>query len=526
MYGASSSFPTNSYNGTNYWVDVMFAFPAPGQPTNATAVDAGRTSATVSWTAPSTGGSVASYKVTPYVGVTPQTPTTITGSPPNTSATIGGLTNGTTYTFTVQALNPNGGGAPSAQSNAVTPLSAVAPPPPTSVISRPATKSALVSWTTPTGDGDSPITGYTITPYVGATAQTPVTAGPSATSTTVSGLTNGTSYTFTVRATNAIGTGAQSAPSAVITPQNTILAFPTPATVDAGDGNSVELGVKFKADFNGSATGVRFYKAAGNTGTHIGSLWTTSGTRLAQATFTGESASGWQTVTFSGPVPLTAGATYVASYFAPNGHYSVNSSAFSSAASTSPPLHAIADSTSANGVFAYSPTSVFPSNSYNAGNYWVDVAVRHAGSRHGDQRRRDRGQGVGDRVVGGTCKRRGRRVVHHHAVRREPPRRQRRRSTARRRRQHRHHRPCERHVVHVPRVRRQHERLRSAVGPLQRGHAAWHPPCRTLRPALSRLRTPSPRSSTGARRLATAAVRSRATGSRRSSAPPHRRRSK
>ncbi len=64
--------------------------------------------------------------------------------------------------------------------------------------------------------------------------------------------------------------------------------------------------MKFKADYNGTITGIRFYKATANTGTHIGSLWTTDGTRLATATFTNETASGWQTVTFATPVSVTA----------------------------------------------------------------------------------------------------------------------------------------------------------------------------------------------------------------------------
>jgi hypothetical protein len=59
-------------------------------------------SATVSWTAPSNGGSpITSYTVTPYVGTTPEAATTVSGSPPATNATISGLVNGTTYTFTV-----------------------------------------------------------------------------------------------------------------------------------------------------------------------------------------------------------------------------------------------------------------------------------------------------------------------------------------------------------------------------------------------------------------------------------------
>ena len=93
----------------------------------------------------------------------------------------------------------------SAQSNPMTPQAAVAPAAPTNVTARPATQSALVTWTEPSSDGDSPITGYTVTPYIGGTAQTPVTAGASATSKTVTGLDNGTAYTFRVKATNAVG---------------------------------------------------------------------------------------------------------------------------------------------------------------------------------------------------------------------------------------------------------------------------------------------------------------------------------
>ena len=69
--------------------------------------------------------------------------------------------------------------------------------------------------------------------------------------------------------------------------------------VDSQDSTSVELGMKFTADSSGTVTGVRFYKSAANTGTHTGSLWSATGTRLAQVTFTNESASGWQTATFA-----------------------------------------------------------------------------------------------------------------------------------------------------------------------------------------------------------------------------------
>jgi Domain of unknown function (DUF4082) len=79
----------------------------------------------------------------------------------------------------------------------------------------------------------------------------------------------------------------------------------------------IELGVKFRADQDGFVTGIRFYKGSGNTGTHTGSLWSSSGNRLATVTFTGESSTGWQKADFAAPVAVKANTTYIASYYAP-----------------------------------------------------------------------------------------------------------------------------------------------------------------------------------------------------------------
>ena len=96
----------------------------------------------------------------------------------------------------------------------------------------------------------------------------------------------------------------------------------TPGTKTENDSNAVDLGVKFQATTNGTIVGIRFYKGPQSTGTHIGDLWSASGTLLASATFTNETASGWQQVNFSSPVSITAGTTYIASYEAPVGEYS------------------------------------------------------------------------------------------------------------------------------------------------------------------------------------------------------------
>ncbi|RCJ27107.1 hypothetical protein A6770_02815 [Nostoc minutum NIES-26] len=148
----------------------------------------------------------------------------------------------------------------------------------------------------------------------------------------------------------------------------------TPAVVADPDNTAIEVGVKFRSDVNGSITGIRFYKSTSNTGTHVGTLWSSTGTQLARATFTNETASGWQQVNFTTPVAITANTTYVASYHTNVGHYSVNEGYFANAGVDSPPLHALGNGVSGgNGVYNYSSTPAFPNSSYQSSNYWVDV---------------------------------------------------------------------------------------------------------------------------------------------------------
>ena len=191
--------------------------PPPGPPTAVTG-SPGNGSVALSWSAPSSDGGdpIVNYRITPYVGGTAQTPI-VTGST-STSYTVTGLTNGASYTFTVAAANSSGYGAESAASAPVTPEPPVAPGAPTGVTGAPRDSAVALTWTAPSSDGGSPITSYKITPYIGSTAQTPVNTGSSATGFTVTGLTNGTSYTFTVAATNAVGTSPGSAASAAVTP--------------------------------------------------------------------------------------------------------------------------------------------------------------------------------------------------------------------------------------------------------------------------------------------------------------------
>src|SRR4051812_4621862 len=101
-----------------------------------------------------------------------------------------------------------------------------------------------------------------------------------------------------------------------------------PTNPSAADSNPYELGVKFKSDIDGFITGIRFYKGPANSGTHAGHLWTSTGTLLAAATFSSETASGWQQVSFATPVPILANVTYVASYHTNVGGYAFDGGYF------------------------------------------------------------------------------------------------------------------------------------------------------------------------------------------------------
>jgi hypothetical protein len=136
----------------------------------------------------------------------------------------------------------------------------------------------------------------------------------------------------------------------------------------------IEPGVRFRSAVSGYIKGVRFYKSTNDTGTHVASLWTNSGTLIGRAIFTNESASGWQQVFFDTAVAISANTIYIASYHSPTGYYTLTPSYFN-VAHTNGPLTAIAfsDTAGPNGVFEYSTTSVFPTRNFGPDNYWVDV---------------------------------------------------------------------------------------------------------------------------------------------------------
>src|SRR4051794_5768981 len=291
-YSAASTFPTHTYNGENYGVDVVFSPKLPPGPVGMVSATAGPGSATVSFLAPVTGGDPTRYTVTPYVGSTAQTPVVVTGTPPATPVVVDGLDPSSTYTFTVQAANGSGNGPVSAPSNAVTPSAPTVPGVPTGVTASAGNAQATVRWTAPSSGGRT-IAKYIVTPYAGGVAgpAATVTGSPAATVATVPGLVNGTSYTFTVTATNSVGSGSESAASSAVTPNvgprfvqrvsgraaGTTLALTPASAVSAGDRLVVTAGVWS----SGSATASGVTDSAGNTYTKATSVKASDNTELS-----------------------------------------------------------------------------------------------------------------------------------------------------------------------------------------------------------------------------------------------------
>ncbi|GII53523.1 hypothetical protein Pth03_19120 [Planotetraspora thailandica] len=191
----------------------------------------------------------------------------------------------------------------------------------------------------------------------------------------VSGAKDDSGNTMTATSWSFTTGGAASCPCSIWSSSS------VPDNPSNNDSSAVEVGVKFSADMDGTITGIRFYKGTGNAGTHIGNLWSSTGTLLATGTFSNESATGWQTLTFATPVSITAGQMYVASYFAPNGHYAGDTGYFNAGSYDNSPLTALANGGAggSNGVYRYGSSSGFPTNTYNGDNYWVDVLFSPAG---------------------------------------------------------------------------------------------------------------------------------------------------
>jgi subtilisin family serine protease len=218
------------------------AVTVPGAPVMGKPV-VGSSAVRVKWVAPTrNGGSpVTGYTVRVYRGTTPVTTVTTTA----TELLVRSLANGTAYSFTVAARNAVGTGT--AVTVKATPRTVASAP----RIGTPTAGAgaATVRWAAPTSNGGAPLTGYTIRAYRGSALVKTVSAAATATSATVTGLTNGSAHTFLVSANNAAGSGAASARSVAVVPRTVA----SPPKIIAASAGTASVAVTWARPNNGGA---------------------------------------------------------------------------------------------------------------------------------------------------------------------------------------------------------------------------------------------------------------------------------
>ena len=368
-YGAGSLFPNQTWNAANYYVDVVFQ-PKPAPILMSIAVTSANSNivigATQQFTATGTYSDGSTRNVTSQTTWTSSSPgvatinaaglaTGVSIGTTTISATLAGVVGATTLTVQAAPLVITTTSLSNGVSNTV-------------YMATLAASGGVVPYTWSILSGTLPA-GLTLNSGTGVISGTPTATG---------------TFNFTVQVSDTGGHTATRTLSITITSimPTVITIWPSttvPGRVDEGPDSAVELGVKFKSDVAGIITGIRFYKADANTGSHTGNLWSITGTRLATVTFSNETVSGWQQALFATPVTITSNTVYVASYHANNGHYSCDLNYFTGKGMDNPPLHALANGVSGgNGVYRYGASSLFPNQTWNAANYWVDVIFQPA----------------------------------------------------------------------------------------------------------------------------------------------------
>lgn len=405
VFGAAAgTFPTSTYNSSNYFVDGVVSTTLPFV-VSSTSPSAGATGVSTS----------SSVSVTFLRAADPTTLTSSTftvadaggnavsgsvsynsGSNTATFTPSSALASSTTYTATVagSVKAADGTSLGSAATWTFT-TAAPAPPPPSVQSTTPASGATSVS----PGTGVSASFSRAMDPAtLNQSSFTLAVSGGAQVSGTVSynGTTNvatftpsaplalGTTYTATLAGSVSASDGTPL--SGPVSWQFTTASCPcslfSDVSAPASSGNPVqdgrsgtgpfsyEFGIKITVTAPVSLTAIRFYKDALETGTHVGNVWGADGTPLAQVTFTNESPSGWQTQALATPLQLQPGVTYVISINA-NAFFGVTGGGLASQI-VSGPLQSVADG--ANGVYA-STAGTFPSQSWNSSNYFVDGVV-------------------------------------------------------------------------------------------------------------------------------------------------------
>jgi endonuclease/exonuclease/phosphatase family metal-dependent hydrolase len=143
--------------------------------------------------------------------------------------------------------------------------------------------------------------------------------------------------------------------------------------VEEADTRAVEIGVKVRSDVAGTIEAIRFYRGTGNSAGYVARLWTAAGTLLAEVPVTEGAIPGWQEATLPTPIPVTAGTTYIASYYTSNGRFARDPYGMSAAVVSGNLTAPGSASAGGNGVYVYRTGGGFPIKTYKETNYWVDV---------------------------------------------------------------------------------------------------------------------------------------------------------
>ncbi len=137
--------------------------------------------------------------------------------------------------------------------------------------------------------------------------------------------------------------------------------------------------MKFTSSTAGQVTALKFYRSPSDTGNDLLSLWSATGTKLASATFTNTTASGWQTVTLASPVNINANTTCAVSVSHQRRLCGQQQRLPTNAVTSGPLTRSSSASSGGNGVYGYGgdgTNGLFPTSTFSASNYYADIVFR------------------------------------------------------------------------------------------------------------------------------------------------------
>jgi fibronectin type 3 domain-containing protein len=280
----NGKFVSGRMDESRPWVQIGAASPVAPSAPQSLAATAASGSVSLTWSPPASNGGAAVTGYNIYRGTSAggESATPIAANVAGTGFTDTGLVNGTTYYYTVAAVN-SAGVSPKSNETSATPASvqATVPSAPQSLTAKGADGSVSLSWAAPSSNGGSPVTGYDV--YRGTSpggeSATPIAANVSATGFTDTSAVNGTTYYYTVAAVNAAGVSPHSA-EASATPQATVPAAPSRLVASGGNGSVVLSWAVPATDGGSPITGYDVYRGTspgGESATPLASNVVTNG---------------------------------------------------------------------------------------------------------------------------------------------------------------------------------------------------------------------------------------------------------